>query len=148
MVSERLPNLEELFEISLRISNQNFTPIHFPNVKNFKGTVDVSAYFKVLRFDHLEEISVNCDPNNCLQLTEHNKHVKRLTLNSHQFGKKLKDLMEFSLKNEFVISSNYFVQMINDSEHLNKLELQVPGDELFHDLNDGSNDHLKKNWSF
>lgn len=92
-------------------------------------------FFEALKFDNLEEISLECDSDDCFGFMENNQNVKKLELDANigeehviRFGTALKKLEKFSLSNRYLeIKATAFIQLIDESEHLTELLLEVPG---------------------
>lgn len=153
LASKFLPNLEHL-KINLQSSASHLpNEIHLPKVTKLKVIAhNLLNYFEVLKFENLEEISLFCNSNECFGFLANNGNVKKLEIigdvgGEHviRFGKTLKHLTEFSLKNGEEINATAFIQLINESEHLNKLRLNVPG--LGNGLFDDLKNHLEGEWS-
>jgi len=137
-----LPNLEEL---GINFLNQGHIPdneIHFSNVKKLETSTSGRNYFNIITFKHLEELDLTCDPNECTDFIEKNPNLEKLQITTHSItdaeimmiGKLLMNLKELSIKNKIVIKADTIIRLIQETEKLEKLKLNDPGNTLYETL--------------
>lgn len=137
-----LPNLEEL---SINFRSQGHIPdneIHFSNVKKLETSTAGRNYFKIITFKHLEELDLTCEPNKCTDFIEKNPNLEKLQITSRSIsdaeimmiGKLLINLKELSIKNEIVIKADTIIRLTHETEQLEKLKLNFPGNTLYETL--------------
>lgn len=140
IASKYLPNLEELqFNFNYQLNQHREDEVHFRKVKKFKTSLGQANYFDLVTFDHLEEIDLNCGSSDCIRFTDRNSNVSRVnivavSMKDDDFltiGRKLNELTDFSLKNFWDITPDAIITLVQESEHLRKLKLTMPGKNLF-----------------
>lgn len=142
IASDYLKNLEEIKVNFVALDPYRGEQIHFPNVKTVNFSWNNYNMSGLMSFDKLENLSLSCLAHECIEFLRQNTNVRKLKIigeslsnqNILTIGGILPNLVELTISENENIEANSIIQLIQNSQQLEKLAIEYFNTEAYNTL--------------